>query len=372
MGIDGTVLSSSFFSSATMLGAGIPHNADVPTLLGDVALPSAPETGSTIATLDRSLGALTWVDVASGTPIARLPMGPDVPLNMQDYIELSPHKAYVPILDPELAPGLAPTEQGDDIVIIDPTAVAATGTIDLAPAMAGEDPQYYARPGRGFVVGNQLYVLLSAFNLDYTASTLSRIVTIDTDTDAIVAVDKIPTLHDCTGLALSPSQSTIAVTCSGTWQTDQTLGNPTSDPATSGLVLFSLSGAGITQTQSWSAADLGGGTLGFTVSFIDEEHLAFTTIGQGAYNGQPARDDTFVTLDLSTGTPEVLLTDPTPASIGDVRCFSACGACFVAEATGSLGGTLHRYAAANGVLGARTDIVVDAAVALPPRYLGAF
>jgi hypothetical protein len=372
VGIDGSVLSSSFMSSATMLGNHIPHNDQLPALMGDVVLPSMPQTGRWITTIDRALGALTWVDIKSGTPLQRLPMGWDVPLNMQDYVEISPHKAYVPVLDPELAAGLPPTEKGNDIVIVDPTAVMAMGTIDLTPAMAGEDPQFYARPGSAVVVGTRLYVLLSGFNLDFTATTLSRIVTIDTNTDSIVAVDKIPNMHDCTGIALSPSEAKLAVTCSGTWHVDMQLANPTSDPTTSGLTTFSRSDAGITQDKQWNANDLGGGTIGFTVSFMDEDHLAFTTVGQLAGLGEVARDDTFMTLDLSTGTFSVLLRNPTPASMGDVRCFSACGACFVTEAVGPVGGTLHRYTAANGVLGAHTDIVVDAADKLPPRHLGAF
>jgi hypothetical protein len=374
VGFDGTVLSSSFFSTATKFGSNIPHNDSYPALTGDSVLPTMPQVGRWITTVDRGQGILTWIDVETGSPLQRLAMGPDKALNMQDYVEISPHKAYVPVLDPTLIPGAPSVEAGNNIVIVDPTANAATGAIDLTPAMVGESSQFYAHPGRALVVGNRLYVLLSGFDLYYTASTLSRLVTIDTGTDAIVAVDKIPDLHDCTGIALSPDQTKIAVTCSGTWKIDSTLQNPTSDPATSGLVLFSRSDMGVTEIKSWAAAGLGGGTLGFTVSFIDEDHVAFTTIGQSAESGQPARDDTFVTLDLSTGTPEVLLRDATPASIGDVRCFPACGVCFVPEAVEPMysGATLHRYAAANGVLGARMDIVVDADVELPPRFLGAF
>jgi hypothetical protein len=372
VGIDGKVVSSSFFSSATKLVDNTDPSNNLPSLSGDVVLPTMPQTGGRVTTIDRSFGMLTWVDVKSGAPIHRLPIGDNIPLNLQDYVEVSPNKAYVPVLDPKLDPMLGPLEKGSNIVIVDPTARTITGVIDLSPAMAGEDPKFYPHPGHAFMVGKRLYVLLSASTINYDAWTLSRLVTIDTDTDTILAVDKIDGMRDCTGLGLSPSQAKIAVTCSGTWQVDPTLGNPTSDPSTSGLVILSRGDAGITEDKRWFAKDIGGGTLGFTVSFVDEDAVVFTTIGQGSSNGQPARDDTFVALDLLTGTPQVLLHNPKPGSIGDVRCFPACGACFVAEAGGAIGGTLHRFEVTNGALGARMDIEVDPEIGLPPRFLGQF
>src|SRR5262249_30557388 len=151
-----SVLSSSFMSSVTPLPSKIPHNDQLPTLMGDVVLPSTPQIGGWITTIDRELGALTWGDVKTGAPLQRLPMGWDVALTMQAYVETSPHKASVPVLDPDLPAGLPPAEKGNNIVIVDPTAVATTGTIDLTPAMAGEDPQFYAHPGRAALVGNRL------------------------------------------------------------------------------------------------------------------------------------------------------------------------------------------------------------------------
>src|SRR6185503_2090432 len=111
-----------------------------------------------------------WIDVKSGKITGRLPIGSDVPLNLQDYVEVSPIKAYVPNLDPKLDPKLGPLDKGSNVVVVDPAAPAVTSAIDLTPAMAGEDPKFYPRPNRAVVVGKRLYVLLSAYSIDFDAS----------------------------------------------------------------------------------------------------------------------------------------------------------------------------------------------------------
>lgn len=365
---DGRVLSSSFFSSSSPT---LHPELNAPALSMDVVQPTMPQRGDRIVFVDRYFGVLSWVDVKSGKLTAQLPIGEKIALNLQDYVEISPNKAYVPNLDPHLDPSLGSVEKGSNVVIIDPSAPSITGVIDLAPAMAGEDPKFYPRPNRAVLVGKKAIVLLSAYSKFFDASAVSRLVTLDTDTDTIVSTTKIADMHGCTGLALSPSGTKLAVSCSGVFHVEPPFKNPAADTGNSGLIVYSIEESGLVEDGRFGASALGEGPLGFTVSFVDERHVAFTTFGSFTEDGHPARPDAFLVLDTASGKADVVLHADDPFSIGEVRCIPDASLCFVTQVKGP-GRSLLRFPVSDGVLGKSTEITVDPAIGLPPRYLGQF
>ncbi|WP_437631816.1 hypothetical protein [Sorangium sp. So ce854] len=362
---DGAVLSASIASSASA-----PVVLSAP-LSGDVVAPTMPLRGGRVVLIDRFASALTWLDARRGEIAGQLSVATGFAANPQDYVEVSPVKAYVPRLEPNLAPGAQPLDGGSDVLIVDPEARALVGRVDLAPAMAGEDPAFHPRPSRAALVDGSLYVLLTASTLSFLETAASRLVEIDARDDGIEAVTVLDGLHGCTGLAVSPSGARLAVACSGSFG-----GDATPDLAEAGLVVLARGDGGLVEERRWTAAELGEGSPGFSVAFASEETLLFTTMGRDGVGGERPVDDTLTAVDLSGGEPVVLLrSSELPFSLGEVRCAAACGRCLVADAETD-GGVVHRFdvgaGGGSGALERAGAFHVDPRVGLPPRYLGAF
>lgn len=365
---DGAVLSASIASSASA-----PLVLSAP-LSGDVTAPTMSLRGGRLALIDRSASALTWLDARRGEVTGQLSVATGFTANPQDYIEVSPVKAYVPRLEPNLAPGAQPLDGGSDVLVVDPEARALVGRVDLAPAMAGEAPAFHPRPSRTALVEDSLYVLLTASTLSFLETAASRLVEIDARDDAIKAVTLLDGLHGCTGFAVSPSGARLAVVCSGSFG-----GDSTANLAEAGVVILARGQEdddGLVEERRWTAAELGEGSPGFSVAFASEDTILFTTLGRDAIGGERPVDDTLTAVDLSGGAPGVLLrSKELPFSLGEVRCAAACGRCLVADAETD-GGVVHRFDVGAG--GGSRALVhagafhVDPRVGLPPRYLGAF
>ncbi|WP_437809686.1 hypothetical protein [Sorangium sp. So ce1078] len=367
---DGAVLSASIVSS----GSSSPGLAS--PLSGDVVVPTAPARGERLVLLDRSASVLTWVDVRSGEVRGQLAVATAFRANPQDYIEVSPGKAYVTRHEPNLDPDAAPIDGGSDVLVVDPGVRAIVGRIDLAPALDGEDPAFYPRPGRAVLVGDSVYVLLAATSLDFGESAESRLVEIDTRSDAIREVTVLDGLHGCGGLAVSAGGSRLAVVCPGTFG-----GDATSNAGEAGLVVLARRDGGLVEEARWTAAELGAGTPGFSVAFASENRLLFSTLGRDALSEGGPVDDTLTAVELAgsgpaRGEPEILLrSQELPFSLGEVRCAEACGRCLAADAE-TEGGVVHRFdvgaGEGSGAIAPAGTFQVDPRVGLPPRYLGAF
>ncbi|MFW5739867.1 MAG: hypothetical protein ACOC1F_05830 [Myxococcota bacterium] len=358
---EGDVLSSSFLSSASgATGLSSP-------LGGDVTLPSQRQEDE-IVLIDRyPASVLTWVDVSSGSPSGQLSVATGYPANPHDFAIVGPNKAYVTRYEANADPGREPFDQGDDVLIIDPAARTIAGRIDLAPAMRDAGEGFHAHPDKLLLAGDRVFVLLGAYAPDYLSSAPSRLVTLDTATDAITDVVILEGMHGCTAMALAPSGHELAVACSGEFA-----GDSVSTLAESGLVLVSTNGS-LSEHRRFPAAKFEQGPLASAIAYTSDTRLLFTTAGQFAAGQQPERQDSLLILETETGSHELVLqSQDEPFSLGDVRCAPACHACYLADAARS-GGVLHRLSLhEDGTLGPRTEVVVDRDVGLPPRNLGWF
>ncbi len=364
LGVDGTLLSSSLVSSAST-GTGLSE-----PLTGDVVTPTEAENGATLLLMDRyPASVLTWVSVASGAVTAQLRVGNGFAGNPQDYVLLAPDKAYVPRYEPNTDPGRAPFDSGNDVLIVDPRgpSPSITGSIDMTPAMGGEDPRFYPRANRAIEVGGSVYVLLAGYSRDWSDSAESRLVRIDPDKDAIAEVFKLGGLHGCGALALSPGGDELAIACSGMFEKSSN-----ADIAGSAVVRVAL-GDNMTETARYLATSLGAGPVAFGIDYVSADKLLVTTFGDMGDLGHPPADDTAQELDLASGASTLLLrSHSTPFSLGEVRCARACGACFVTDAE-SGGGVVHRFEIdAGGALANDRTIAPDPQIGMPPRNLGLF
>lgn len=356
----GEVLSESFISSAsTSAGLSAP-------LSGDVTLPTDVVEGDEVVLLDRYPGSvLTWVHLGTAQVRAQLSVATGFAANPHDYVQVSPTKAYITRYEPNLASGQENFDQGNDILVVDPSQPAIVDRIDLMPVMAGEPADYMPRADRAVLSGEQLIVLAGSMHADFLTAVESRLAVIDTATDTLERVVPLPGLRGCAGLQSSPDNSAIAVVCSGELAGGSA---PTLDD--SGVVVLSL--PELEEQYRYPAARFGESSIAFNVAWIDTSNLLLTTFGSFAKGNTPAVDDTLFQLDLESGEFEVLLrSQDTPFTIGELRCGwrPECSACFVTDASRHV---LHRYEVQDGRLGASRAITVDSQVGLPPRYLGIY
>jgi len=352
VGLDGARLSQSFVSSTSLLS-------------GDVVAPSMPSSGDDVVLLDRTYAIVTWVTVRTGEVRAQLHAdGDGLARNLWDYLPVAPNKAYVTRYDP--VPGKGPH---GDLIVVDPSTASVTSPIekriDLAPALGLPDG-YRVHPARGVVVGDRAYVTTIVATPDYEYAD-SILVVLDTTTDEITAVQPLHGLHDCVGIAVSPSGDELAVTCSGDLYADAA-----ATQTAAGLVL--LAREDLSERKRFEPAELGEGTLGFSLSYASDHAIVSVLLG----NGTDGIDDTAVLLDTASGAVRELHR-AAPVQIGAVLCPVRVDgnreaeqdppACFVADAEK---GRLLRFPSDKGDLGDPTSIVVDEVIGLPPRYLGQF
>lgn len=347
LALDGRVLSPSFVSSSTQaVGLSAP-------LSGDIALPSSLAAGPEIILLDRyPASVLSWVDVATAAVRGQLNVGTGFTANPHDYVELSPTKAYVTRYEANPDPGREPFDAGDDLLIVDPSAPAIVGRIDLPATQTGIPGGFHASPSRAVASGGLVYVVLEGYATGFVnGSAPSRVVAVDPDTDSITDVLVLDGVHGCGGLALSPAGDEIALSCSGAWT-----GAEYPDPETSFVVRVSLAGA-LTERDRVSAAALGGRSFGFGIDYAAAETLVVLRFG-----------DELLELSPGLGSARELLRAEA-FSLGDVRCAAECSVCYAADAAA---GAVQRFGVTGGRLGEPAALVVDSLTGLPPRWLGRF
>lgn len=351
LGLDGTVLSSSFVSSATKVSG-------LSTQLGnDVVPPTMPTLGESIVLLDRyPASVLTWVDVKSAKVVRQLSVRTGFEANPHDYLELSPNKAYITRYDRNPLPGSEDFDLGDDILVIDPSAPTMVGSIGLDSARPA-DPKFQATPDQVVRVGDDVIAVLLAETSSHLDSAPSRLVRIDPAKDVIEEVLELDGFHECLALAVAPDGHRLALGCAGRWS-----GGYDTEPDESGVVVVETQGK-LEELGRFPASELGA-SPGYGLAWVSNDALAVATLGSEV----SGKEDRLLELDLSTGTvSKVWASDP--FKLPDVRCAPDCGACF---ATDEARGAVVRLEIQGGHLVSPSEIEVDSAIGLPPRWLGQF
>lgn len=352
VGLEGRRLSEHFISSTSLLSA-------------DVYPPTTPSLGDDVVLLDRGTGVVTWVDVRTSNIRAQLHSdGDQIAKNPWDYLPVGPDKAYILRYDPWDFDG-----RHGDVAIVDPRTADVRTPIDRRIDVAGAlalSAEWDVHPARGLVAGDRAYFTTVIASQYYGEYGMSHLVVLDTTTDEITDVRALEGLHDCTGVAVSPSGAELAIVCSGDLYANADVG-----PERSAVVLLSTDS--LTETQRIPASALGPGPLGFWVSYASERSIVVTAFGGAAHD----TDDRAVWIDLDTQESRQVYRSG-PVAIGSVLCparvdgsptDTAPPACFVSDAEKN---RLLRFPVEDGALGAPRPLIVDEVVGLPPRFLGQF
>lgn len=187
-------------------------------LSGDVVLPSQPQAMDLLVTIDRTNGALTWIDPSTCDPLRQLDVSTGFYANPHDVTSVSPTKAYVTRYELNSTPTNEPSDldEGDDILIIDPSAPAIKGRIPMASyATTVPNVTIQARPDRALRVGDKVYVVLQNLSANFQNAGPGRIVVLDTTTDTVSGTIDIPTLNNCGSLSYVETTKTLVVGCTG-------------------------------------------------------------------------------------------------------------------------------------------------------------
>lgn len=359
VGLDGAVLSESFISSATS-SVGL-----TPPLGTDVVVPLQPSFGKEIVLIDQlPLSTLVWVDAETATVTRRLSVATGFASNPWDYAEIDANKAYVTRFDQNTAPGQEPFDAGSDVLIVDPSQSEIVASIDMRQALGGDSADFLPRPDKIVLSGDRAFILLGGWNQAFSAATSARIVTVDTKSDSIADVLVLEGLRNCPGLAQSPDSRHLAVSCAGDG-TDPMLGD-------SAIAIVNIVDRA-TEEKRFASSEFGDDPIGYYAAYASAERLMFVTWGRFASAGLPARGDRLIELDVESGDHRVLAdSGSSPFVFGEVRCATACGVCFAADATPGAA-ALQRYAInADGSGGVKTSITVEQRYGMSPRYVGRF
>ncbi|HEX7507225.1 MAG TPA: hypothetical protein VF550_10670, partial [Polyangia bacterium] len=266
---DGNLLKDGCLST----GTGTPGLALA--LSGDVVLPTQVPLGGPVAIIDRDKNnnAVTWLDPVTCAPLGQLAVATGFASDPHDVVTLSASKAYVTRYNENGAATAAPDDfdEGDDLLIVDPTQLKITGRIDLKPfAPAGTLPD----ADRALLVEGQVYVSLNAISLDYSIYGTGRILIVDPVADRVVSFIDLPGVKNCGAMTYLPTDKKLLVACTGSYS------DGPQQAQSSAIVTIDLGVSPPAMTNLIAAASVGG--LPFTnttVAALDGNTALGVTLG---------------------------------------------------------------------------------------------
>ena len=353
----GETKSSTFISSSS---ADARLNAP---LGGDVAFPSA-QAKEELVLIDRfPASVLTFVSLTTGKVRGQLDVGQDFAANPQDYLELDKKRALVSRYDSNPRPDAGPLERGDDILVIDRERLQILSSIDLSGVRT---PGFLARPGQMLAVRDRVLVSVSGHDARFSDAGAGRIVAVDPERGTVTQVIPLEGVKNCGGLALSPDQTQVAVSCSG-------LVNGADEPAPADSAIVVLRfverpGAEWTLEEAgrYGADAFELGPFSPHLAYAADDQLLVGTYGavEGADAGRP---DRALLIDLeSEKMVQLLQSDTSAFTLGQIQCVPECSLCFVADASV---GKVHRLDFARSTPPEISLIAVQNDIGLPPRLL---
>jgi hypothetical protein len=330
-------------------------------LTGDVVVPSWPQPGDPVLLIDRKSAALTWLDPATCAPTHQLDVSTGFAANPHDVIGVSPTKAYVTRYDanPHPTPDPGDRDDGDDLLILDPSVPAITGRIDLSSyAIAVTGVTMRARPDRARLIGGTLFVALNEISSDFSTLAHGRVIAIDAATDQVTATIDIPELANCVDMSYVEAQKTLVVLCTG----DYTAADPTQ---TSGIAYLDVARSPPAEVRHQVASAFGGRTLAAYSGIANDGALGFG-VTPGVFGGTPHDQLWSFRVASDQATP---ITDASDSFVyGTVLVDPGHQRIYLTDAAATMP-RVQIYDYASGTAMHQTSVTTDAAHQLPPREI---
>ena len=324
LGLDGSVLSSSFVSTASTTTDGLAF-----ALSGDIALPMTPPASGRIVILDRyGTNVVTWMDVATAKVQAQLPVGTGFESNPQDYLETTNNLALLSRWGVNGNPGAQPFDGGNDLLLLD----SQTPNIQARIAIPEQD-SLPPRPTGLTLLGSSAAVVLQRFSVDFSSVGDAEIVRVDLASQQIVQTLALPGVSDCGRLTPLPGSSSFGIACTGPLDAN---GN-SADLSHSALVLLDVdTQENLVEQRRLAASDIAQEPLQLDFDFANNRVALIKT--QTAVGG--ATDNRLLAVNLTDSTVRTLATGR-PGSdgkgqgitFGTVLCAPGCSSlCLMADA----------------------------------------
>lgn len=348
---DGKTAAARLFSSASA-----PAGLNAP-LSGDVVLPTSLQADDFVV-IDRGQSVLSRLSLKSGRVEAQINVGDGFFANPQDYLRVTSGPLVTRFeANPKLE--VEALNQGDDLVLIDWQQAAVLESI--RPMLSGNEP---LSPDRVLRVADQLWVSSLGFSPGFADAADARWFVLNAESLALEQDIKVPGLRNCKGLAVSPYQERVAISCTGLFADANAR-----DPVESALLIFEQKeDAQWQETQRVTASSLGSGPFGFQLEFAQEQVVIATTFG--AIEGEDAgRPDRIVQWSLEAENVEFIGSPRKAFSLSSPSCSAACALCFIADATSS---QVLRFAVTTDGLKALDAFELASGLGLPPRQLRVF
>ena len=280
-------------------------------LSGDVVLPSQPQAANLVVAIDRTNSALTWIDPTACTPLRQLDVSTGFYANPHDVISAGSTKAYVTRYGHNAAPTADPDDfdDGDDLLVIDPSIPKITGRIDLSSYAVGVDgAAIQPGPDHALLIGTTLYVALTNLSADFKTAAHGRVVAIDTATDRVTQTIDLADWKNCTTLSYVAARSELVVACGGSFSdADQAAG--------SGIISIDLSASPPAEVHRQPVAPFGGRPVAGYAGAADDGALGFA-VTSGDFGGPTT--DRFWALDTAAGTATQLAVSSESFTFGGV------------------------------------------------------
>jgi hypothetical protein len=324
-------------------------------------VPSWPQSGNPVLLIDRKAAALTWLDPATCMPAHQLDVSTGFKANPHDVISVSPTKAYVTRYDPNPTPTPDPNDRddGNDILIIDPSVPAITGRIDLSSsAIPVTGAMIKARPDRARLIDGKLFVALNEISDDFGTLAHGRVIAIDAATDQLTATIDIPELANCADMSYVEASKTLVVLCTG----DYTAADPTQ---TSGIAYIDVTASPLVEARHQTAAAFGGRTLGAYSGIANDGALGFG-VTPGVFGGTP--HDQLWSFSVATAQATPITTAGDSFVYGTVLVDPGHQRVYLADAFADMP-RVQIYDYSSGTAAHQTSVTTDAAHQLPPREI---
>jgi hypothetical protein len=329
------------------------------TLSGDLALPTQTTLGDAVVILDRTNAVLTWLDAPTCTPLRQLTVATGFKPNPHDYVALSPSKAYVVRYDENAAATPTPDDfdDGNDLLIIDPSQPKIMGRLDLKPfAPVGVLP----RADRAVLVEGKVYVSLNAISADFKTYAAGRIVIVDPIADQVVGTIDLPGVKNCGALAYVSAEKKLLVACAGDF------GAGAQQVQSSAIVAIDLSTAPPTVVGQIGAATVGTMPLSSgTIAAFDSNTILGVELGE--FSNTPP--DSLWTVSLAGTQPKNVFASTEAFTLGTILLDRARARVFVTDGTGNSVGLIREFDLVSGSLVAGKTTAANPSHSLPPRTL---
>jgi hypothetical protein len=239
----------------------------------DLALPSQTVPGDAVVIIDRGNDSLLWLDPATCAPVRQMSVATGFASNPHDFVELGANKAYVPRYKPNLAATPAPGDfdDGNDVLIVDPSQASIVGRIDLLPfTPAG----FLPRADRALLIDGKVYLSLNATDARFNDYATGRIVMIDPTLDQVTGVIDLPGLENCGAMTYLPAEKKLLVACTGNWNAGP------EQVAASGIAILDTSVSPPALSALLMAASIGDRPLSnSTVGALDSNTILAVALG---------------------------------------------------------------------------------------------